>query len=61
MEGEPIAHVKLHPAGRKLVVVTKRSRLCAVDIKLLAVSHHYAGLRCAAHPLKVRRTPTPPT
>ena len=57
MQGEPIAHVKMHPQGRKLIVVTKRSRLCAVDVKLFAVSHSYAGLRCNSHPLKVEVSP----
>jgi WD40 repeat protein len=57
MQGEPIAHVKMHPQGRKLIVVTKRSRLCAVDVKLFAVSHSYAGMRCTSHPLKVEVSP----
>ena len=39
------------------MVLTKRNKLCAVDVKLFAVSHNYPGARCTVHPLKFEISP----
>jgi hypothetical protein len=51
---------QVHPQGRKLIVLTKRSRLCALDLKLFGVSHNYPGVLCGVHPLKLEVHPPPP-
>eukprot|EP00854_Cymbomonas_tetramitiformis_P004891 gene4891-5973_t len=43
--------------GRKLVVLTKTSRLCTIDLKLFAMTNNYLGVQCGTHPLKFDLSP----
>ncbi|KAK3280672.1 hypothetical protein CYMTET_11501 [Cymbomonas tetramitiformis] len=57
LAGEPITCLRVHPQGRKLVVLTKTSRLCTIDLKLFAMTNNYLGVQCGTHPLKFDLSP----
>lgn len=45
-DGEPLSHVFLHHSGRRLGVVTKRSRLLVLETKSLGRAQQFLGVRC---------------
>ncbi|KAG2441513.1 hypothetical protein HXX76_003135 [Chlamydomonas incerta] len=56
-DGEPLAHVFLHPSGRRLGVLTKRSRLLVLETRGLSRAEQFYGVRCREAPLKATFSP----
>ena len=52
LEGESVLCMELQPTGRKLFVMTKKNRLCAVDAKHLVLTKFYPGVRTMHLPLR---------
>ena len=46
LEGEPISCIQTLSSKRKLLVLTKRSNLCSIDLGVFAVGHQYHGIKC---------------
>lgn len=46
LEGEPISCIRTMATKRKVVVLTKRSTLCAVDLSLFSVGRQLHGVKC---------------
>mmetsp|Transcript_29292 Transcript_29292/g.73480 ORF Transcript_29292/g.73480 Transcript_29292/m.73480 type:complete len:740 (-) Transcript_29292:13-2232(-) len=58
LRGEAITSLRIHPNGRRLLVLTKRSRLVTFDIaKLFAMNSQYVGVKCTAMPLQAAFSP----
>ncbi len=55
--GAPIAQLLLHPGAHHLLVLTKRHRLVALDVKMLVVARTFREVRCSSHPLKAAISP----
>ena len=47
----------MHPSGRQLLALTKRSSLAALDAKTFMVERQYAGPKCQTHPLQFAVSP----
>ncbi|GIL48429.1 hypothetical protein Vafri_4558 [Volvox africanus] len=56
-DGEPLAHVFPHYDGRRLGLLTKRSRLLVVETRSLSKAEQFLGLRCREGPLKATFSP----
>lgn len=56
-DGEPLAHVFLHHSGRRLGVLTKRSRLLALETRSLSRAEQFTGVRCREAPIKAAFSP----
>ncbi|GIL96403.1 hypothetical protein Vretimale_2258 [Volvox reticuliferus] len=56
-DGEPLAHVFPHHDGRRLGLLTKRSRLLVVETRSLSKAEQFLGLRCREGPLKATFSP----
>ena len=46
LEGEPISCIRTLSSKRKLLVLTKRSKLCSVDLGVFSVGRQYHGIKC---------------
>ena len=46
LEGEPISCIQTMSSKRKLVVLTKRSNLCSIDLGVFSVGRQYHGIKC---------------
>ncbi|KAG2484321.1 hypothetical protein HYH03_016863 [Edaphochlamys debaryana] len=56
-DGEPLAHVFLHHSGRRLGVLTKRSRLLVLETRSMSRAEQFLGVRCREAPLKATFSP----
>ncbi|QDZ18097.1 WD40 repeat domain-containing protein [Chloropicon primus] len=46
LEGEPISCIQTLSSKRKLLVLTKRSNLCSIDLGVFTVGRQYHGIKC---------------
>ena len=54
---EPIISMKMVPNGKRLVLMTKRSRMCSVDLDSFAVAKVYPSPRCSTLPIRFAVSP----
>ena len=54
---EAIISMKLVPNGKRLVLMTKRSRMCSVDLDSFAVAKIYPSPRCSTLPIRFAVSP----
>ena len=54
---EPIISMKMVPNGKRLVLMTKRSRMCSVDLDSFTVAKIYPSPRCSTLPIRFAVSP----
>ena len=54
---EPIISMKMVPNGKRLVLMTKRSRMCSVDLDSFAVAKVYPSPHCSTLPIRFAVSP----
>eukprot|EP00191_Tetraselmis_sp_GSL018_P008681 CAMPEP_0177599952 /NCGR_PEP_ID=MMETSP0419_2-20121207/13317_1 /TAXON_ID=582737 /ORGANISM="Tetraselmis sp., Strain GSL018" /LENGTH=1591 /DNA_ID=CAMNT_0019092819 /DNA_START=347 /DNA_END=5122 /DNA_ORIENTATION=+ len=58
LRDEPITSLQMHRNNRRLLVLTKRSRMVTFDVaKLFSINSEYPGIKCTHNPLKPTFSP----
>jgi predicted component of type VI protein secretion system len=58
LDDEAITSLRIHPNGRRLLVLTKHSRLVTFNIsKLFSINSQYAGVKCINAPIQSTFSP----
>lgn len=55
--GEGIASLALHPSGRRIAILTKRSRVIILESKSMSHAKQFLGIRSSGAPLKIDFSP----